>query len=313
MTGRGIAAIVTGVVLLSALQGIALADGGVVDMLEEAAGAEFHGSGVVMCTWDGDSAATTYEVTRTDGMSMISGPGGDLMAHDGISASRSGSQWYGTEVEEWAEWAISDRYSIGESLPTTRLARPATIVTVLEDGTPRVRMIIDDESRVPLATEILDGDGRVFRMAALVTFEPGAQDMPDDMPEMEEMDTIRPMASATSLPHSLGGYLRADVYDAGGGAVQVFYTDGVFSFSVFEAKRGSRQAAFERATEFAAGGRKYRRIVTPTATWVQWNSPDHSYVLMGDLPPDHLMGVLDLLPAPGERGWFVRIWRRLFG
>jgi len=246
-------------------------------------------------------------------MSMIGGPGGDLMAHDGISAVRSGSEWYGTEVEEWAAWTVSDRYSLGESTPTTRLARSATIVTVLEDGMPRIRMIIDDESRVPLATEILDANGRVFRMAALVTFEPGTQDMPDDMPDMEVMATIRPMGAATSLPQSLGGYLRADVYDAGDGAVQVFYTDGVFSFSVFEAGRGARPAAFAGATEFEAGGSKYLRIVTPTSTWVNWNAPDRSYVLMGDLPPDHLVEVLQLLPAPGERGWFVRIWRRLFG
>lgn len=313
MIRRRFAAFLAIAAIVASIPGIALGDDDVATMLEDAAEAEFHGSGVVMCSWGVDSAATTYEVTRTAGMSMIQGPNGSLMSHDGISATNSGSAWYGTEVEEWAAWSVSDRYSIGQTLETTRLGRPALLVTVLEDGKPRVRMIIDSESTVPLSTEILDGDGRVFRMAALFTFDPGAQDMPDDMPEMNVMGTMHPMPSSTSLPESIGGYLRADVYDAGNGAVQAFYTDGVFSFSVFEAKRGERPEAFDRATEFEADGHRYRRIVTPTSLWVHWNAPDRSYVLMGDLPPDHLVSVLAHLPAPGDRAFFVRLWRRLFG
>ena len=41
--------------------------------------------------------------------------------------------------------------------------------------------------------------------------------------------------------------------------------------------------------------------------------PDNSYVLVGDLPPDHLADVLQTLPRPGDRSIFVKLWRRLFG
>ncbi|MCJ7726331.1 MAG: hypothetical protein MUP76_08105 [Acidimicrobiia bacterium] len=292
---------------------VATADDDVAGMLEEASEADFHGSGVLMCTWGSDSAAATYEVTRSAGMSMVEGPSGSLMSADGVSATRSGSDWYGTEVEEWAAWAVHTRYSLGETVATTRLGRPAFEVTILENGLPRIRLILDAESTVPLSTEILDGDGRVFRMAVLITFDPGTQDMPDEMPPMETMETIHPMASSGSLPAAVNGYVRADVYDAGSGAVQAFYTDGVFSFSVFEAKRSGRPEAFERATEFEAGGDRYRRIITPTSTWVHWDAPDRSYVLVGDLPPDHLLRVLEDFPAPGNRSFFVRLWRNLFG
>ncbi len=313
MTRRGLAAALVASVVLAGVPGAALAGDEVAEMLEHASTAEFHGSGIVMCSWDGDSAATTYEITRSEGMSMIQGPGGALMSHDGISATQLGNEWYGTEIEEWADWSVSDRYTIGETSETTRLGRPAVAVTLLEDGGPRVRMILDVESTVPLSTEILDGEGKVYCMAALLTFDPGKPDMPDDMPEMEEMDIIRPMADSTALPDSIGGYLRADVYDAGGGAVQAFYTDGVFSFSVFEARRGDRPVEFDRATEFVTGGASYRRIITPTGIWVHWSAPDRSYVLVGDLPPDHLAAVLDRLPRPGNRGFLVRLWRRIFG
>jgi hypothetical protein len=36
-------------------------------------------------------------------------------------------------------------------------------------------------------------------------------------------------------------------------------------------------------------------------------------VLVGDLPPDHLLAVLVDLPEPGDRAIFVQLWRRLFG
>ena len=299
--------------LILATPAIASADGDVADMLEQAASAEFHGSGVVMCTWGGDSAAATYSLTRTDGMSMIEGPGGSSMSYSGISAIRSGSDWYGTEVEAWAAWSVSDRYTMGETVETTRLGRPASMMTILEDGVPRARMILDTESTVPLLTEILDGNGDVFRMAAMVDFEPGPTDMSDHMPEVQMMDSIHPMPASTTLPDSVAGYVRVDSYDAGSGAIQAFYSDGLFSFSVFEAKRGDRPEAFDTATEFETGQHRYRRIVTPTSVWVHWDAPNRSYVLVGDLPPDHVLEVLDGLPAPGQRGFLIRFWRAIFG
>jgi negative regulator of sigma E activity len=173
-------------------------------------------------------------------------------------------------------------------------------------------MVVDDETSVPLSTEVLDGRGRVFRMAALVTLSPGAPEAPE-MPEMEMMGTARTVTAPEALPAEVAGYVRADVYDGGEQMIQAFYTDGLFSFSVFESPRTGRPAAFDLATEFLVSGHAYRRIVAPTTVWVHWNAPDRTYVLVGDLPPDHLARVLGDLPEPGQRNWLVRLWRRLFG
>jgi hypothetical protein len=130
------------------------------------------------------------------------------------------------------------------------------------------------------------------------------------------MDDVQVTGAATAesdLPGSLAGYRRADAYAGPEGAVQAFYSDGLFSFSVFESHRTATPEAFRSATAFEVGGKLYRRIVTPTVTWVQWHAPDESYVLVGDLPPDHLVEVLRGLPEPGDRGLLVRLWRRLFG
>ena len=289
------------------------ADDSLEDLMESAGAGEFHAVGVVMCTWGRDSAAATYEVERSRGMSMVHGPDRDLMLSGSLVAMGSGSDWYALEVSDWSAWSLSDRYTLGEPEPTSRLGRPATQVRILEDGRVRARLVVDDESTIPLLTEILDGEGRVFRLASLVEFAVGPSAERHEMPDDYERRTVmEPMATTSGLPAEAAGYRLVDAYVAPGGT-QSYFSDGLFSFSVFEAKRGRAPAEFDGATRFGIDGEVYRRIVTPTNVWVQWNSPDHSYVLVGDLPPDHLASVLQALPRPGDRSIFVRLWRRLFG
>lgn len=289
-----------------------LADDELEQYLDDGTGAEFHGTGIVMCTWGSDSAAETYAVTRHDGMSMTSGPSGDLMITPVITVMRTGGEWYSVDFSDRSGWSLSDRYRLGGSTSTVHLGRPATVYVVFENDAPRVRLTVDDLTTVPLMTEVLDGDGQVYRMAALIDFD----DTPDDMPATPVPARTRDVTSAQagpSLPASIAGYNRVDTYAVAGGGVQGYYSDGLFSFSVFETVRGSTPEVFQGATIFLAGERPYRRVVTASVVWIYWSSPDRSYVLVGDLPPDHLAEALDALPHPGERGLLVRLWRRLFG
>ncbi len=298
---------------LMSLPTAAYADEGLADVLESAMDADFHGSGVVMCTWGQDSAATTYEVTRSGGMSMVLGPAGEFMLSGSLIASQSGADWYALEVGEWSAWNLSDRYSLGSRVATTRLGRSATEVTVMEGGQERARLVIDDESTVPLLTEVFNASGDVFRFAAMVEFTaaPVAElEMPEGFMEHEMLMSGTP---SPRLPGSAFGYFRTDTYAMGDSGTQAFYTDGLFSFSVFEAGRGTRPAEFDSATRFEVDGIAYNRIVTPSNVWVAWSTPDRSYVLVGDLPPDHIEEVLRGLPKPGVRGVITRFLFRLFG
>jgi len=290
-----------------------LADEGLAEVLESAMEADFHGSGVVMCTWGEDSAATTYEVTRSDGMSMVSGPAGDFVLSGSLTASQSGADWYALEVGEWSAWSLSDRYSLGSRVPTTRLGRPATEVIVMEGERKRARLVIDDESTVPLLTEVFNADGGVFRFAAMVEFV-AAPVTEMEMPQtFMEHEMLLPVTPSPRLPGSAFGYSLTNTYAMGDSGTQAFYTDGLFSFSVFEAGRGIRPAEFDSATRFEVDGIAYSRIVTPSHVWVHWSTPDRSYMLVGDLPPDHIEGALRGLPKPGFRGVVMRFLFRLFG
>ncbi len=295
----------------------ALADEALEEMLESAGSADFTASGIVACTWGEDSAAASYEVSRHGGMVMVSGGGMDLMLGGGVVATRSGTDWYGLGMDAWSDWILSDRYSLDQPSEVLRLGRPAREMLVHELAEPRARVIVDAETGVPLLVEILDGGGAVYRMAALVDFTPAeAAPAAATVPGMDGMTQRRSIggrASPGELPPTAAWYRLVDTYSGPADTVHAFYTDGLFSFSVFESRRGPTPEAFRDATAFAVAGETYRRIVAPSQVWVQWHAPDRTYVLVGDLPPDHVEDVLSDLPEPGERSILVRLWRRLFG
>ena len=86
--------------------------------------------------------------------------------------------------------------------------------------------------------------------------------------------------------------------------------DELFRFSLFVVD-GRVDVTNGRA--WGVDGFEYVRVITAAETQVLWNAPDQTFVLIGDLPPDHLEEVLADLPRPGQRNWFARVWRRLFG
>ena len=220
MAGRLLAAL-SSFAVVAVLAPTAAADDGLEDYLREASDAEFHGRGIVMCTWGVDSAAATYEVTRSQGMSMVHGPGGELMSSGGISAMRSGSDWYAVEVTQWATWQLSDRYTITEPVPTDRLGRAADQVLVLEGDLTRARLIVDRGSTVPLVTEIFDGDGNLFRLAAMLEFSV-VTELPSPMPSVPGTVPMMAAQPPTDLPSEVAGYHRSDAYQAPNEAVQAF-------------------------------------------------------------------------------------------
>ncbi|NIT65353.1 MAG: hypothetical protein GWM93_01485 [Gemmatimonadetes bacterium] len=128
----------------------------------------------------------------------------------------------------------------------------------------------------------------------------------------DSYDVMLPVENS-SLPPEAAGYVRADTYAGPDETVQAFFTDGLFSFSLFEVDADARLDRFEDAPTIEMAGSTYKRLVTPTDVWVSWESGDVAYVLIGDLPPDHLAEVLAELPVPKSKGLLSRLWSGLFG
>ena len=120
-------------------------------------------------------------------------------------------------------------------------------------------------------------------------------------------------ADAGDLAKTVAGYVQVDAYAGPDESLHAFYTDGLFSFSVFLIDGEMASGPFVEADTMRVGAAEYRWLLTPSDVWLQWVAGGKTFVLVGDLPPDHLQQVLDELPRPSQGNIFTRIWRGLFG
>ena len=275
------------------------------EYLEKAADADYAGRRVVVTTWDGRTQAEVVEVEHAAGMMMIAGAGSDVVIGAGKVAMDGAA---GVTLSGWSVRRASDKYTTGDVAEATRLGRPAHSVTVYEGALVRARIIFDAATWAPLATEIYDGDGSLFRFAAFTDFDATPRRVFTEVREHEgDAYDVVPQAATSPLPAEAGGYERLDAYMGADGVAQGFYGDGLFSFSVFVLPSGVDQPDMPEAGEAVVGGRRYTVLVEPNDVWVSWRRGTDGYVLVGDLPPDHLELVLDALPAPKQPNLFQRL------
>lgn len=280
------------------------------DLMESAAEADFSGRQIVATFLDGETAFEIIEVEHAGSMMMTGSEGHESMIGSG---KLSGGDGGAIAVSSWNSSQMSDRYEVGSSSPVRRLAREATAVEISEDGMVRMRLVFDEATGAPLVTEVFDGRGNLFRLSSMIEIDKipdtlyGAQGHYTD-----EFEVLVP-TNRHSLPGEAAGYNLADAYTGPTDSVQGFYSDGLFSFSLFLVKGSADSQRFSDAGTVELDGLKYRRLVNPGEIWVTWRANGDTYVLVGDLPPDHLEEVLDELPKPGRKNLLGRLWSGLFG
>jgi hypothetical protein len=280
------------------------------EYLEGAASAEYSGRRIIITMWDGESQAGIFGVTHASDMTVIgTGENGSLVGSGKVAGGVNDA----VMVPEWSRYAANDRYTTTEPLTMIRLGRVAEMIEVMEAGGVRARFTFDALTKVPLATEIYDGSGQLFRYSAMLEFDPKPQLSYADMESIGDVYDVMLPIEGVSLPQDAAGYVRADTYSGPDETIHAFFTDGLFSFSLFEVDVAARLDRFEGAASVELNGTSYRRLVTPTEIWVTWKAGDVAYVLVGDLPPDHLERVVGDLPAPREPSLLSRLWRGIFG
>jgi hypothetical protein len=284
-----------------------------VDDLDKAGEAEFVGRQLVVC-WSADGVvADMVEVEQSHGMTMVVRPEGSVAIGEGkiIEQLADGAIRY-LEMAPSSEWRLWDGYTVSEAPASGAGRTDARTVEIRQGDTLRARFALDAVTSAPLTTEVFNGDGALYRYSVMMELRPrGAGAMLDmeKMPEPEQLAAATPATLATTAGH----YWAADSYLAPGG-VQSFFTDGLFRFSVFELNRKSDGGGLTDAPPSEIGGRGgYHRLYTPGAVSVFWRTADRAYLLVGDLPPDHLESVLADLPTPARAGLLKRAWRWVFG
>ncbi len=280
------------------------------DVLERVDDAVYSGRQMVVTEWNGVSRLDVFSVEHARGVTVV-----DI---DGTrSAIAPGRVRSGTEhAVTFVEWSVggpeADRYRVVDGGRAKHLGRIGDVVGVMEGDLLRMRLVIDRQTGAPLLTQVYDDEGNVFRYASMVEFRPYTTER--SMSEATAGDyEVMTAAEAPLLPRKAGGYERSDSYVGPEGAEQGFFTDGLFSFSLFRLDGVHDIAKLAQGSPRVVGGARYMVAVAPSELWVLWNSPDATFVLVGDLPPDHLEAVLADLPRPGSRSFLSRIWHGIFG
>lgn len=287
------------------------ADDDLAGWLEQASRSEFSGRQVVL-SWTGEGPiGGLYPVGQTRGMAVYHEGGRSTMLGKGTLLANEGSDVSYVHVDATTYASFHARYQISSATQAQR--RPDHVIEVRENGQVRARFVFDDVTSALVAKEVYDGAGSLYRYSALVEFSTTAAEPPMDLSEMPNAQPIA-RAEPRLLPTAAGGYERLDAYAAPAGGVQAFYSDGLFSFSVFELDRKVDAGAMAEAPAADLGGVDgYRMRYGPGLVWVYWTTSDDKFVLVGDLPPDHLDRVAADLPRPDRANVLVRAWRWFFG
>lgn len=282
-----------------------------VDDLDQAGDAEFVGRQLVVCWAPDGVVAHVTNIEQSGGMTMVTGPDGAFVIGEGKMIEQYAGGIEYLEMAPTTGWRLWDGYTVRDGENATGLS-DARVVEILEGGAIRARFVLDAATSAPLTTEVYGRNEALYRYSSLVEFRPRESEPMLDMSDMPEPER-RASGTTATIPASAGHYWAADSYAAPGG-VQVFFTDGLFRFSVFEVSRKSDGGGLaELPTIDIAGESGYHRQHTPGAVSVFWRTADLAYVLVGDLPPDQLESVLADLPGPSRPNLLKRAWRWAFG
>ncbi len=298
--------------MLSLTSTIAYADDADLERyLAEAAEASYAGQQATWCTYAGKTEFSIVSIEHAGSLLMVESAGSSQMLGGGrASANGAGN---GIALSDWSSTDLATRYEMAAADLELRLGRDVVVVTVNEDGDVRARIWFDETTGAALGSEVYGDAGDLFRVSWLIDFDPNPRRIYTMMGDATSTYDVVVAAEAETLPSTVEEYDLVDTYSGPEDSVHAFYSDGLFSFSVFVIEGEGATGPFVEADTMNLSSGSYRWILTPTDLWVQWSGGGQTYVLVGDLPPDHLEEVLAELPSPSRRNIFSRLWNGIFG
>ncbi|HEY3096780.1 MAG TPA: sigma-E factor regulatory protein RseB domain-containing protein [Acidimicrobiia bacterium] len=272
-------------------------------------------SGVLEVTWSDAAGAQSREVSVRSANGVLSlGDDGQVVVE--------GPRRFLHETEGWlAVWGRQAAADVPSPSRKWRLTlrdgpvvagRPTREVDAVgrDDGRARERIYFDATTNLLLRRELLDRRGNTVRAVGFVSIGEitGAffGVVPADAPRapltsaMRQPRSISGVAAPFRAPSTAGdGFRLAGRYREVDGAVQLFYSDGLFGVSVFEQEGkldwSGLPADGDTRTVGGADARSYR---TPTGVVTVWESDDVVYTAVADAPADQVDAVLaDFTPS----------------
>ncbi|MGH8913523.1 MAG: hypothetical protein ACRDZM_03310 [Acidimicrobiia bacterium] len=281
------------------------------ELLDESREASYTAEQVITCSTPDGVRDAVVELSQVGGeihvgapvdpdVEVASGYGGWTLVRDGAVVSSANVT--GTEV------VPEPRYTVDEGSPTEFIGREADLYHLTGDGVLRAELVLDAEIGALLRVATFTADGSVYCERRFIAFdpEPPEEFQPNVVPDVDSIGS----SVESDLPDTLAGFTRLDAYEDDQGFVFAYYSDGFFSFAVFQTPT---QVTLDEGSPVTITGRSYVRSFTPGQVSVAWETSKGGMAMVGDLPPDMHQAVLDGLPAPYDPGIFRRLWRSLFG
>jgi hypothetical protein len=239
--------------------------------------------------------------TVAGGVQVSSGDGGwTLSQQGGVISSAS----VDSEMEP-----VEPLYAVEDTGSTDFLGREATVHQLIRDGVLRAELVFDDETGAIVAATTFTANGDTYCERRFVSFDSADPEL--DSPDFLETNELQPRSEVeTLLPESVAGFVRLDLYEDEEGFRFAYYSDGFFSFAVFETP--TIVTLPDAVTVQFGEGAYQRSFAAGQATYV-WETRSGGMALLGDLPPDLQESVLATLPPSRDPGFLRRIWRSLFG
>lgn len=254
---------------------------------------------VVRITQDGGELTVSSNVT--DDVQVASGAGtwslrrgGGLVAEAAVGAGD-------TETSE-------ELYTVEEERSVEYLGRAAMSYLLIRAGEPRAELVFDEETGALVEVITFTLGGEVYCERRFVSIDPDV----DGAADASATDEGTPPATndEPGLPLEVAGFELFDQYEDEDGLRFAYYSDGFFSFALFETPA---PVALPESVPVEFGSGIYDRAFTAGQVTYVWETLDGGMAVVGDLPPDLHEQILSAMPHPDDPGFLRRWWRNLFG
>lgn len=281
------------------------------ELLEKSHDATYVAEQIISCSTPDGVRDAVVRITQREGELRVSSSITDdveVSAGAGTWSMRSGGGLVAEAFVDGSKEKSEPLYSVEEETAVEYLGRAAMSYLLIRDGEPRAELVFDDETGALVEAVTLTIGGEVYcerRFVSLETDISPAGTLPNS-----RVGTAPVEAEDSKLPAEVSGFERLDQYEDEEGLRFAYYSDGFFSFALFETEtRVNLPEA--TAVEFRSG--VYDRAFTAGQVSYVWETTDGGVALVGDLPPDLHEAVLAAMPRPEDPGFLRRWWRNLFG
>ena len=255
---------------------------------------------VVRITQTGGDLTVTSNVT--DDVEVASGAGTWTMTQGGgLVAEAAVEAGEGDEKEPL--------YTVEDEQAVEYLGRAAMSYLLIRDGERRGELTFDDETGALVEAVSFTIDGEVYCERRFISLETDVDEATESV-STELAGTEPSVVKTSTLPEVVSGFDLLDQYEDEDGLRFAYYSDGFFSFAIFETPAA---VALPEATAVEWGSGVYHRAFTAGQVTYVWETRNGAMALVGDLPPDLHEGVLSEMPGPESPGLLRRWWRNLFG